>query len=89
MLSFRLIPNGLGHFLFIDLIPCLTRIRVFHVAMPRSNHISDLHLISANPLLDFLVEVEFDGGMMLHEPWLETPCSPLRFQQQLSPQYRI
>lgn len=46
MLSFRLIPNGLGHFLFIDLIPCLTRIWVFHVAMPRSEIISVIYISS-------------------------------------------
>lgn len=90
MRSFWLIPNGLGHFLFIDLIPCLTRILLFHVALPRTEIISVIYISSVLILVGC-----FGGGggwgwmeVLLHEPWLETPCSPVRFLQQSSLQHR-
>lgn len=46
LLSFWLVPNGLCHFLFIDLIPCLTRIWVLHVALPRTEIISMIYISS-------------------------------------------
>jgi len=57
LLSFQLIPNGLGHFLLINLISCLTRIWVFQLALPSSEIISAIYISLAQILLRF-----FGGG---------------------------